>query len=189
MARTILGLDMVDTFTSSETWPERGETRLSHRSWAALEPPEPGSGTPLAVTVCPVGPASQSTHPETGEKDLPAMGLTMVKGMNWRMLPRLPCSRQSTHSSMNHWTNWVWVPAVLAPKMEEMSRKRFAVETGKYQKPGRFSEAGGDPSLPHRGQVPTSVSDPTPRPGVTTRDPTGIRSHHYLAPCSAGPSC
>ena len=45
MARTTLGLDMADTFTSSDK---------------------------------------------------------VVKGMNCRMLPRLPCSRQSTHSSMNH---------------------------------------------------------------------------------------
>jgi len=81
----------------------------------------------------------------------------MVKGMNWRMLPRLPCSRQSTHSSMNHCTNWVCVPAVLAPRMDEMSRKRFAVETGKCQKPGRFREAAG-------GQVPTDVSARWVRP-------------------------
>lgn len=71
-------------------------------------------------------------HPSTlrGGRSAPGVGLTMVKGMNCRMLPRLPCSRQSTHSSMNHCTNWVWVPAVLAPRMEEMSRKRFAGETG-----------------------------------------------------------
>lgn len=50
----------------------------------------------------------------------------MVKGINWRMLPRLPCSKHSTHSSMNHWTNWVCVPAVLAPNIDEISKKRFA---------------------------------------------------------------
>lgn len=53
--------------------------------------------------------------------------LTVVKGMNCRMLPRLPCSRQSTHSSMNHCTNCVWGPAVREPRMEEMSRNRLAV--------------------------------------------------------------
>lgn len=69
MARTTLGLDMADTFTSSDT---------------------------------------------------------VVKGMNCGMLPRLPCSRQSTHSSMNHCTNCVWGPAVREPRMEEMSRNRLA---------------------------------------------------------------
>lgn len=57
----------------------------------------------------------------------------MVKGMNCRMLPRLPCSRQSTHSSMNHCTNWVWGPAVRDPRMEEMSRNRLAVQGGGYE--------------------------------------------------------
>lgn len=127
MARTILGLDMVDTFTSSETCPERGERRLTHNRDTRAGQRDSTGRVRLSRG--------------TGEKDVTAAGLTMVKGMNWRMLPRLPCSRQSTHSSMNHWTNWVWVPAVLAPRMEEMSRKRFAVETGKYQKPGKFREA------------------------------------------------
>lgn len=56
--------------------------------------------------------------------------LTVVKGMNCRMLPRLPCSRQSTHSSMNHCTNCVCGPAVREPRMEEMSRNRLAVWNG-----------------------------------------------------------
>lgn len=54
----------------------------------------------------------------------------MVNGMNCRMLPLLSCSRQSTHSSMNHCTNWVWGPAVREPRMEEMSRNRLAVQRG-----------------------------------------------------------
>lgn len=54
--------------------------------------------------------------------------LTVVKGINCRMLPLLSCSRQSTHSSMNHCTNWVWGPAVREPRMEEMSRNRLAVQ-------------------------------------------------------------
>ena len=188
MARTILGLDMVDTFTSSETCPERGETQLTHNSAGATragQQDSPGRARLSRGTSAP-------EHPATREKDITATGLTMVKGMNWRMLPRLPCSRQSTHSSMNHWTNWVWVPAVLAPRMEEMSRKRFAVETGKYQKPGQFREAGGGPGLAHRGQVPTSVSarlDPIPRPGLAAGYPHRDPAPHYLAPCSAGPSC
>ena len=57
----------------------------------------------------------------------------MVKGMNCRMLPRLPCSRQPTHSSMNHCTNCVCGPAVRDPRMEEMSRNRLAVWGGKGQ--------------------------------------------------------
>lgn len=57
----------------------------------------------------------------------------MVKGMNCRMLPRLPCSRQSTHSSMNHCTNWVWGPAVRDPRIEEMSRNRLAVRGGEVR--------------------------------------------------------
>ena len=165
MARTILGLDMVDTFTSSETCPERGEAQVTQQCWGH----ESRAAGLAQMRICPMG----TEHPVT-KKDVTATGLTMVKGMNWRMLPRLPCSRQSTHSSMNHWTNWVWVPAVLAPRMEEMSRKRFAVETGKYQKPGHSRKAGGGPSLPDRGQVPTSVPawlDLTPQPGLTARYP------------------
>ena len=54
----------------------------------------------------------------------------MVKGMNCRMLPRPPCSRQSTHSSINHCTNCVWGPAVREPRMEEMSRNRLARKEG-----------------------------------------------------------
>lgn len=57
----------------------------------------------------------------------------MVKGMNCRMLPRLPCSRQSTHSSMNHCTNCVCGPAVREPRMEEMSRNRLAAGDGERE--------------------------------------------------------
>ena len=46
------------------------------------------------------------------------------------MLPRPPCSRQPTQSSMNHCTNCVWGPAVRDPRMEEMSRNRLAVRQG-----------------------------------------------------------
>lgn len=165
MARTILGLDMVDTFTSSETCPEGGETQLTHKSAGATRAGQRDSPGPARL------PRGSSTpgHPASTEQDLTATGLTMVKGMNWRMLPRLPCSRQSTHSSMNHWTNWVWVPAVLAPRMEEMSRKRFAAETGKYQKPGRFRGGWGLPKPPAQGRGPhqclgTAGSNPMARP-------------------------
>lgn len=103
-----------------------------------------------------------------------AAGPTIVKGMNWRMLPRLPCSRHSTHSSMNHWTNWVWVPAVLAPKMEEMSRKRFAVGTGRDQQSGHFWEAEWPEPLTGSPVVGCDPTDPSPP---------------YPAPGSAGPSC
>lgn len=82
------------------------------------------------------------------DRGVTAAGPTMVKGMNCRMLPRLPCSKHSTHSSMNHWTNWVWVPAVLAPRMEEMSRKRFAVGAGREQQSGHFWEGCRWPELP-----------------------------------------
>lgn len=204
MARTILGLDMVDTFTSSETCRGREEGRklargstaetrgrrlgsrqspgagragwgLNARENPKLKSPSPSRFPRSQGWVVPqcrqspglqgagdgagAGPGSVSTeHGATGagkwgeneqhslvcskqhlelppvlesypQRSAPGVGLTMVKGMNCRMLPRLPCSRQSTHSSMNHCTNWVWVPAVLAPRMEEMSRKRFAVET------------------------------------------------------------
>lgn len=125
MARTILGLDMVDTFTSSETCPG---TEEKHGGVSAGMCPSCG-------TLC--------SPPKQRDRGVRAAGPTMVKGMNCRMLPRLPCSRHSTHSSMNHWTNWVWVPAVLAPRMEEMSRKRFAVGTGREQQSGHFWEAAG----------------------------------------------
>lgn len=107
MARTTLGLDIADTFTSSDTchrqmdtgsfWGDSRGARPLLSLWVALQPP----GT-----------------------------LTVVKGMNCRMLPLLSCSRQPTHSSMNHCTNWVWWPAVREPKMEEMSRNRLAVQRG-----------------------------------------------------------
>lgn len=176
MARTILGLDMVDTFTSSETYPEREKTQLTHDSagdMRARQQDSPGRA-------CLTHETSVTEHPAAMEKDVTAVGLTMVKGMNWRMLPRLPCSRQSTHSSMNHWTNWVWVPAVLAPRMEEMSRKRFAVETGKHQEPHQFREAGDSPSLLQRGQVPTSV-------GMAGSN-LMARPHHWVPPLGSSPT-
>lgn len=95
-----------------------------------------------------LGCAHPTGHPPSRDRGVTAAGPTMVKGMNWRMLPRLPCSRHSTHSSMNHWTNWVWVPAVLAPRMEEMSRKRFAVGTERNQQSGHFWEARGVLNFP-----------------------------------------
>lgn len=52
--------------------------------------------------------------------------LTIVNGMNCRMLPRLPCSRHSTDSSMKLCTNWVWGPAILEPTMDETSRNKLA---------------------------------------------------------------
>lgn len=42
------------------------------------------------------------------------------------MLPRLPCSKHSTHSSIKLCTNCVWGPAILEPTMDEMRRKRLA---------------------------------------------------------------
>lgn len=49
--------------------------------------------------------------------------------MNCKMLPRVPCSRHSTHSSMKLWTNCVCGPAVFEPRMEEISKNMFAAET------------------------------------------------------------
>ena len=55
MARTILGLDMVETFTSSETCPERGEPQLSHGSRASRAAgrawPCPSRGTSAPETL------------------------------------------------------------------------------------------------------------------------------------------
>lgn len=63
--------------------------------------------------------------------------------MNCRMLPRLPCSRQATHSSMNHCTNCVCGPAVREPRMEEMSRNRLAVRAGRVRGPREKGRGGG----------------------------------------------
>lgn len=176
MAKTILGLDMVDTFTSSETC--KREDR--HKLRPGREPPELGQGDahPWAMPV----PWEQHLRDE----EVMGTGLTMVKGMNWRMLPRLPCSRQSTHSSMNHWTNWVWVPAVLAPRMEEMSRKRFAVERSKRHRPGW---AGPSPSSELRGaqQHPSTAGaapSAKPCPWHPTLPSTLFRGSLMLTLCS-----
>lgn len=107
MARTTLGLDIADTFTSSDTCADR-------RTQVAPGHDTQRGGSLLSLWVPPA---------DTGT-------LTVVKGMNCRMLPLLSCSRQSTHSSMNHCTNWVWGPAVREPRTEEMSRNRLAVQKG-----------------------------------------------------------
>lgn len=137
MARTTLGLDVADSFTSSET---------CHRQIRTSGSP-PSSGGVLS--------------PQQGEPILPLLQqrkgtLTVVKGMNCRMLPRLPCSRQSTHSSRNHCTNWVWGPAVRALRMEEMSRKRLAVQEGEEQSLWGIGDRsgsgrGGDAESPYVG--------------------------------------
>lgn len=121
MARTTLGLDMADTFTSSDTCHGQTDRQLLTRVTSR------GGGGVRCL-----GRKGDPSLP-TGE------ALTVVKGMNCRMLPRLPCSRQSTHSSMNHCTNCVWGPAVRAPRMEEMSRNRLAVRGGAG---GEFHEKG-----------------------------------------------
>lgn len=69
--------------------------------------------------------ASANTFPRIAPHP-PCSLLTIVKGMNCRMLPRLPCSRHSTHSSMKLCTNWVWGPAILEPTMDETSRNKLA---------------------------------------------------------------
>lgn len=92
-----------------------------------------------------------------------------MKGMNCRMLPRLPCSKQSTHSSMNHWTNWVCVPAVLAPRIEEISRKRFAGEEGRRMSICSLRISSG---LAKGWEVPSAPGD------------RGLLPRGWGAPCS-----
>lgn len=186
MARTTLGLDMADTFTSSDTCQTDRQTEVG--------------GLPLGG------------H-DVGEQGAPR-ALTVVKGMNCRMLPRLPCSRQSTHSSMNHCTNCVWGPAVREPRMEEMSRNRLAVPQaaggeefreqglGGAQRPGRKRPtcSGWPPKRGvekkeeswgrARGRVGRSLGETGEQPpGELRRERRdgGRGTHPGLG--SAGPSC
>ncbi len=79
--------------------------------WSRDSNPQPRVTSPMLYPLAKTAPISVCVHAY-----IQYVSLTMVKGINCKMLPRLPCSEHSTHSSIKLCTNCVWGPAVLDPK-------------------------------------------------------------------------